>query len=108
MGRNGKIVAALLVVVAAVIGATFYYAATISAAQTAEAMAIVIAAEREVQRGDDATIVILSYRAGGVEAQGRDRVGGLRMHEYPPGRQLAVCYDPANISSVRIADGPCG
>jgi hypothetical protein len=108
MGRNGKIVIALLAVAAAVIGGTFYYAGTISAAQTAEAVGTVVRAEREVKRGDDDTIVILSYQAGGVETQGRDRVGGVRMHEYPAGRQLPVCYDPANPSSVRIADGPCG
>lgn len=108
MGKNAKIVIAIFLVTATVIGAIFYYASVISAAQTAEGMATVIRAEREVKKGDDDTILILSYQAGSGEAQGRARIDGVRMNEYPAGRQLRVCYDPADTSSVRVDDGPCG
>ena len=108
MTRNTKIVIALLLVGAIAIGAIFYFAAARNAAQTAEAMAVVVAAEREEKKGDDDTIVILSYRTESGETQGRARVDGVRMDEYPAGRQVPVCYDPSNATSVRVADGPCG
>ena len=108
MGRNTKIVIGLLVVGAIFMAAIFYFASARSAAQTAEAMAIVVRAEREAKKGDDDTILILSYPTGSGEAQGRARIDGVRMAEYPAGRQLRVCYDPSETSSVRVDDGPCG
>ena len=108
MGRNTKIVMALLLVGAIFLAAIFYYASVRSAAQTAEGMATVIRAQREVKKGDDDTILILAYQTATGPAQGRARINGVRMAEYPAGRQLRVCYDPSDTSSVRIADGPCG
>ena len=108
MQRNTKIVIALLVVTAIFIAGVLYYGSRIRAAQTAEAMATVVRAEREVKKGDDDTILILSYPTSSGEAQGRARIDGVRMAEYPAGRQLRVCYDPSSSSSVRVADGPCG
>ena len=108
MRRNTKIVMALLLVGAIFLAVIFYYASVRSAAQTAEGMATVIRAQREVKKGDDDTILILSYPTSSGQAQGRARIDGVRMGEYPAGRQLRVCYDPANSSSVRVDDGPCG
>ena len=108
MSRNAKIVVALFVVLAIGLGILFYSASVENAAQTAEATATVLRAEREAQRGDDNTILILSYQAGSAVTEARARVQGVHMDEYPAGRQLRVCYDPANPSSVRLDDGPCG
>lgn len=108
MTRNTRIVIALLLVGAAFMAAIFYLASARSAAQTAEALATVVRSEREAKKGDDDTIVTLSYPTGTGEAQGRARVDGVRMAEFPAGRQVRVCYDPSTTTSVRIADGPCG
>jgi Flp pilus assembly protein CpaB len=108
LSRNAKIVIVLLAVLAVFIGAMGYMAAKRDAAQTAEAMATVVRAERERKRGDDDTIVVLSYQAGGAATEARARVDGVRMSEYPAGRQVRICYDPNDPANIRIAEGSCG
>ncbi|HEX8640564.1 MAG TPA: DUF3592 domain-containing protein [Allosphingosinicella sp.] len=108
MSRNTKIVIGLLVVLALFLGWLAYTAMAQKAAQTAEATATVVDAERERKRGDDDTIVTLSYEAGGAPAQARARIDGVRMGEYPAGKQVRICYDPSDRSSVRVTDEPCG
>ncbi len=108
MSKNTKIVIALLAVFAVALGVLAVMAGNRSAGQSAAATATVVEALRERNRGDDDTVVVLSYPAGGATAQGRARVSGVHVEDYPAGRQLPVCYDPKDTASVRIADGPCG
>jgi uncharacterized protein DUF3592 len=108
MSRNTKVVIGLLVVLALFLGWIAYMSMARTAAQTAEARATVVAAERERKKGDDDTILILSYRAGGAATQARARIDGVRMDEFPAGRQVRICYDPADPSSVSVTDAPCG
>jgi hypothetical protein len=108
LGRNGKIVVALMAVLAVFLGAVFYMGAKRDAAQTAEATAIVVKAERERQRGDDNTILTVAYSASGTVAQARARLDRVRMHEFPAGRRVRICYDPNDLESVRVEDGACG
>lgn len=108
MSRNTKIVIALLVVLALFLGWLAYMSMVRSAAQTAEAAATVVNAERERKRGDDDTILTLSYDAAGAAVQARARIEGVRMDEFPAGRQVRICYDPADTSSVTVTDEPCG
>ncbi|HYI41175.1 MAG TPA: DUF3592 domain-containing protein [Allosphingosinicella sp.] len=108
MSRNTIIVMALLVLGAVFVGAMVYFASLTRKAQTAEGTATVVRAEREAKKGDDDTILTLSYRAGARVVQGRARVEGVHVDEYPAGRELRVCFDPANPSSVRLEDGSCG
>ena len=107
MARNTRIVIGLLVVGAIVIGALLYFAAARGAAQTAEAMASVVSAEREAKKGDDDTILNLSYPTPTGQARARARIAGVHSEEYPAGRQVRICYDPSDNSSVRVDDGPC-
>jgi hypothetical protein len=107
MSRNTKIVAALLFVGLLAIGAILIAGASRSSAQTVQALARVVKAEREVKGGDDDTIVTLAYSMRSESVQGRARVDGVRLQEYPAGRQVVVCFDSDNPTSVRIADGPC-
>ena len=108
MSRNTKIVMALLVLAVVVIGSMVYFASLTRKAQTAEGVATVVRAEREAKKGDDDTILTLSYRAGSQVVEGRARVDGVHVAEYPAGRELGVCFDPANPSSVRVKQGSCG
>ena len=109
MARNTKIVIVLLLVGALSTGTLLVMAASRSSAQTVQALARVVTAEREVKKGDDDTIVTLAYANASEEVQGRARVSGVHVEEYPAGRQVVVCYDPANPVSVRLAeDQPCG
>src|SRR3712207_5578507 len=94
MSRNTKIVIALLVVLALFLGWLAYMSMARTAAQTVEATATVVGAERERKRGDDDTIVTVSYDAGGARVQARARIDGVRMEEYPAGRPVRICYDP--------------
>ncbi len=110
MSRNTKIVIAILVVLAFFVALMGYWATMRRAKQTATAIATVVSAEKETKsgsRGTDNTIVTLSYRAGATMAQARARVSGVRLEDYPAGRTVRVCYDPANVSSLRIDDAPC-
>ena len=109
MSRNTKIVVILLLVGALAVGAILFMAMRRSSAQTVQALARVVKAEREVKKGDDDTIVTLVYSNRSEGVQGRARVDGVHVDDYPAGRQVAVCFDPENPSSVRIADDrPCG
>jgi len=108
MSRNTKIVIGILAVLVVVVGMLGYWASQRRAKQTAAAVATVAGVERDEKRGDDDTIVTLSYRAGAAMAQGRARVRGVHLEDYPSGRQIRICYDPANVESIRIDDGPCG
>ena len=108
MSKNTKVVIGLLLFGVIVIAAIFYYVAKTRAAQTAEAMAVVVSAERDSKKGEDDTLLTLSYQAGSGQAQARARIDGVRMDEYPAGRQVRICYDPSDTSSVRVSDGPCG
>ncbi|MCP3734246.1 hypothetical protein M9979_05065 [Sphingomonas sp. RP10(2022)] len=108
MNRNHKIVIGLLVVGAVFVAVMGYLASVRRAKQTAQATATVVATATAAKRGADDTIVILAYRAGTVPAQGRARISGVHTSEFPAGRQVAICYDPADTRSLRIAKGPCG
>lgn len=111
MSRNTKIVIALMVLCAIIVGIIGYWAEARRAKQTVATMATVVGAEKESRsgkRGKEHTIVILSYRAGTMTAQGRDRVNGVHLEDYPAGRLLRICYDPDNLKSLRIEDGACG
>lgn len=108
MQNNSKIVFALLLVGLAAGGVLFYLAASRSGSQTEEATATVITAARESKRGDDDTILTLSYQAGRTVAQARARIDGVHASEYPAGRQVRICYDPDDTSSVRVENGRCG
>lgn len=111
MSKNTKIVLAILMLGAVVVGLIGYWASVRRAKQTMSAMATVIGAQREAKsgkRGKDKTIVTLSYRAGAIPAQGRDRVSGFHLEDYPVGRSVRICYDPDDPKSIRMDDGPCG
>ena len=64
--------------------------------------------EREVKKGDDDTIITLAYSFAGEGVVSRARIDGVHVSEYPAGRQVVVCYDPDDPTSVRISDGQCG
>ncbi len=108
MSRNTKIVIALLVVLAVIVGGLFYLARARAGAQTSAATGTVVSAERTGRAGKYKTYITFSYNAGTVAATGRDFVGGDQVDEYPAGRQLPICYNPADTTSLRIANGPCG
>jgi Protein of unknown function (DUF3592) len=108
MSRNTKIVIAILAVLAVFVAVLGYWASARRAKQTAMAMATVVSAEREVKKGDDATLITLSYPAGSATVQGKARVNGVHLEDYPAGRQMRICYDPADVKSLRIEDGACG
>lgn len=109
MSRNTKIVLALLAVIVVFVGGLGYWASARRAKQTAAALATVVSAERERKKGDDDTIVNLTFpAAGGGVAQGKARVSGVHLEDYPAGRQIRICYDPADPRSLRVDDGACG
>ena len=108
MKRNTKIVIGLLVVLAVALGAIGYWAMQRKASQTAAATATVVGTEVSGRSGKRSTVVTFSFQTAAGPAQGRDRVRGDHASDYPAGRQLRVCYDPANPNSLRMANGPCG
>lgn len=108
MSKNTRIVIGLLALGVVILGGFYYLARARAQAQTVAAVGTVVSAKREGRSGKHKTIVTLSYRAGAVEAVGRHRVGGSHEDEYPAGRQLPICYNPADTTSLRIANGPCG
>jgi hypothetical protein len=108
MSRNTKIVLALVVLGAAAVLAIGLWANARRAKQTATAVAMVVDVTTASRKGQDDTIVTLSYQAGSAAAQGRARVRGVHVQDYPRGRRLPICYDPADTHSLRIAQGPCG
>ncbi|MES2989549.1 MAG: DUF3592 domain-containing protein [Pseudomonadota bacterium] len=111
MSKNTKIVIGLLAVCAVFVGLIGYWATMRRAGQSEAVMATVVSAERETgtgKRKKENTIVTLSYLAGSATANGRARVSGVHISEYPAGRSVRICYDPKNTTSIRIDDGPCG
>lgn len=107
MSRNTKIVIGGIALLAVILGLLWCLSAMRIGNQTASAMATVAEVKREAKSGTDDTIVTLSYQAGAATAQGKVRVRGLHLEDYPVGRQVRICYDPANLKSVRIDDKPC-
>jgi hypothetical protein len=108
MSRNTKIVLAILALGVVVVGLIGYWASARRAAQTASAVATVVSVKTAARKGEDDTIVSLSYRAGSAAASGNARVRGVHQDAYPAGKQVRICYDPANTKSLRIEDGTCG
>ncbi|RYD58120.1 MAG: DUF3592 domain-containing protein [Sphingomonadales bacterium] len=111
MSRNTKIILAILAVGAVFVGLMGYLANARRAGQSVAAQAIVLSAERELPSGKrkkENTIVTLAYAAGTAQAQGRARVDGPHLADYPAGRTVRICYDPSNTSSIRIEEGACG
>lgn len=107
MARNTKIVLALVALLILFVAGLLVMQARRSAAQTEEAMATVAAAELEVKKGQDDTIVTVEFEPGGAAVRGRARLDGDVRSDYPPGRPVRICFDPANPSSLRIDDESC-
>ena len=107
MSKNTRIVIGILAVLVVFVGALGYWANARRAKQTAAAVATVMSAKQEEKKGTDNTILTISYVAGAETVQAKARVTGVHMAEYPAGRSIRICYDPANLQSLRIDDGPC-
>jgi hypothetical protein len=108
MSRNSKIVIAILAALVVFVGIIAWWAMGRRAKQTAVATATVVSAQREEKRDDDDTLLTLSYSAGSAPAEGKARVHGIHLEDYPAGRRLRICYDPGDTRNLRIDDGPCG
>ncbi len=111
MHRNTKVVLALLAVGVVVIGLIGLYVSRIRAGQTTAATATVISTKLEKKtgkRGKNRLVSTVSYLAGAKPVQAKAAVTGTDPAKYPPGRTLHICYNPADTSSIREDDGPCG
>jgi hypothetical protein len=75
------------------------------AAMTAGASAVVVAAqfdEDEESSSLDETDIEYRFEAGGAPVQAISSLPGDRLADYPPGRTIAICYDPQEPTSSRI------
>ena len=104
---TAKYVLALLAVLAVIVGAIGIWASAKKAKQTASAVATVAGTRIAAKRGTDDTIVTLTFQAGSTAAHGRARVSGVHPEDYPVGRAVRICYDPADVGNLRMDDGPC-
>ncbi len=85
----------------------WYFSSKERAAQNVGAIATVIEAEvQQTGTGDD-TIVELTYDLSGTPATGWIRLDDDHTKEFPAGKTVQICYNPADPKSVRLADGPC-
>ena len=107
MSSTAKWLLALVAVLGVVVGGIAIWASAQKAKQTASAIATVTATRIAAKRGSDDTVVMLSFRAGTADAQGRARVRGVHPENYPVGRRLRICYDPADVTNLRMDDAPC-
>ena len=108
MNKNVK--AALIVgVILAALAAYFFYIMGERAEMTASANGVVVSSKfvQDTESSSlDETRIRYRFEVNGQSLEGDDSISGAdRSAEYPPGRGIAVCYNPEEPTSSRLNRG---